>query len=102
MADYTKKLYIGGTDIVDVIKDTADAAALPDITTAGSVGPTANVLIKKQNYTDPLLPNWSVTIPYFTVDAKGRVTSKQNRTLQYQQGQNYYNHYNHSDYDNYD
>ena len=110
MADYTKKLYIAGTDIVDVIKETADAStSLPDVGTSGSAGATADLTmlfkngsLSNANGTSSDVGNnktvtiGSVSIPYFTVDAKGRVTSKSNRTLNI--NAQYYNYYNYRNY----
>lgn len=110
MADYTKKLYIDGTDIVDVIKETADtSASLPDVGTSGSAGATANftLLFKTGNLVsangtssevgkNKTVTIGSVSIPYFTVDAKGRVTSKSNKTLDI--NAQYYNYYNYHNY----
>lgn len=104
---YKGKLLISGKDIIDSIDDSTDggvnnitangtnikvskkdgsssnvatSSTIPNVNSGTlKVGPTGNV-----SYTFPsgkTAASTSFTVPYFTVDAQGRVTSATNRTI---------------------
>jgi len=105
---------------------TQTEVTLDDIVTAGTVGPTADVTMKRnitETYvtkiskyssnktyatyyalTDLDHPIGSFVVPYFTVDSKGRITSYGSRTISIVNNftkttrTDYYNYYNYSDY----
>lgn len=106
MADYTKKLYIAGTDIIDIIKSEG-GGDLPNVGTAGEVGPTADMTLyfvkgslSTVNGTSSDVGNGgtktigTMNVPFFEVDAQGRVISKVNHTVKI--NASYYNYYNYS------
>ena len=77
--------------------------ALPNITTAGSAGPTADVTMTRSG-TSP--QTGQISIPYFKVDSKGRITAFGNRTFTmkatyYGNYANYYAYSNYKAYTNY-
>lgn len=79
-------------------------AGWADTVTATGLGPTGNQTVKVRiNTSGGTLPSATLTVPYFTVDAQGRVTSKANRTIKITSSRysNYYNYYNYSNYSNY-
>lgn len=108
MADYTKKLYIAGTDIIDIIKSEG-GGDLPDVGTAGQVGPTGDMTLyfrsgslNNVNGTSSDVGNsgtktiGTMNVPFFEVDAQGRVISKVNHTVKI--NASYYNYYNYRNY----
>lgn len=94
--DFKGKLKLDGTDIVDVIQQTT----LPNIGTAGAVGNANNktITISEHNGVINGFQNGTITIPYFSVDSKGRVVSKGNSTVTFASSATYYNYYNYYNY----
>lgn len=74
---------------------------LPDIIHSGNVGQSGNSTITINQGSGTSTMNF--TIPYFTVDKNGRVTSSSNRTVSITRPAytNYNNYNNYSDYGNY-
>lgn len=99
--DYRNKLKLGTTDIVDVIEEGASSASLPNIGASGSAGSSSEqtkTIIhnqKENNY-----QGVSFIVPYFSVDAKGRVIAKGNSNvnLNISYYGNYYNYYQYYQY----
>ena len=82
------------------LKDKPASTTLPDLTSSGSAGPTADVTMKRvytyttiktthgssytttdYDYSLTSHPTGSFQVPYFTVDSKGRITSYGSRTI---------------------
>lgn len=80
MADYTKKLYIDGTDIIDIIKSEG-GGNIPDVGTAGSAGAMNDITFYFHNGRFNSVTVNSISVPHFETDAKGRVISKGNFSL---------------------
>ena len=75
--------------------------SMPNVTTAKSVGQTANKTITINQGSGTATMNF--TVPYFTVDQQGRITSVANRTVKITRPAytNYNNYNNYSDYYSY-
>lgn len=108
MADYTKKLYIAGTDIIDIIKSEG-GGSLPNVGTAGEIGPTGDMTLyfvkgslSNVNGTSSDVGNnvtktiGTMNVPFFEVDAQGRVISKVNHVVKI--NASYYNYYSYRNY----
>lgn len=80
--------------------------SLNNIVTAGSAGPTGNSSVtftKYSNGANPVLSSGSIKVPYFSVNAQGRVTGYATRTFSvnvstYSNYYNYGNYYQYGDY----
>lgn len=98
---YKSKLYIGSTDIVDIIEDSA-VSGLPIVVEAGDTGPTQDttITITKSSQNGNISGGGSVYVPFFTVDNKGRVIARQNRIVNFN-ANNYSNYSVYGDYPNY-
>ncbi len=96
-----KVAYTG--EYTDLIDKPDLSAGMPNVVTAGGAGPTTNVTMSR---TGAAPQTGKITIPYFSVDSKGRVTAFGNRTFEmktsyYSNYSNYYAYSNYSAYTNY-
>ena len=92
----------------DLVNKPEIKSDLKDVVVAGSAGPTSDVTMTQVDSASGLQkpPVTKVTIPYFKVDSKGRVTAYGNKTLTlettyYNNYSNYYAYGNYYAYTNY-